>query len=121
MSDFVNEINDFKICCHQNAIKHGFWDDPETPAGLIALMHSELSEALEGIRKPTEQHIRHIDELKSASSKKIPGFSNLEEEFADVIIRILDFAGRYKLHIGEAILAKHEFNKSRPYKHGKEF
>lgn len=75
---------------------------------MIALMHSELSEALEYYRKGNgpSDHIM---------------FSGLEEEFADVIIRILDTAHKMNLHLGAAILAKMNFNESRPYKHGKKF
>lgn len=70
-----------------------------------ALMHSELSEGLEGVRKP-------------GPSDKIPEFTIEEEELADTIIRIMDYAGRFGLRIASAIVAKIEFNKSRGYKHG---
>jgi NTP pyrophosphatase (non-canonical NTP hydrolase) len=69
-------------------------------------MHSELSEALEALR-----HDNPPDD-------KIPNFSGLEAELADVIIRIMDFSAHYNLAIAEAILAKIEFNKTREFKHG---
>jgi len=73
----------------------------------LALIHSELSEALEGHRhgNPPSDHI--------------PKFTAEEEEFADVIIRVLDTARERKLRIGEAVLAKMDFNATRPYKHNK--
>lgn len=39
-------------------------------------------------------------------------------EFADCIIRILDYCGHEGIDIGEAIKIKHEYNKTRPYRHG---
>ena len=76
----------------------------------IALMHSELSEALE--------YLRH----GNPKSDHIPEFSGAEEEFADLIIRVLDFAEYWEYNVGGALIAKVEFNRTRPFKHGnKEF
>jgi hypothetical protein len=73
----------------------------------IARMHSELSEALEAYR------------TGNPPDDKLPQFDSATVEFADVIIRILDFAGRKNMPLMAAILAKMEYNASRPYKHGK--
>lgn len=85
----------------------GFWESDNT-GEKIALMHSELSEALEADRK-------------NLPSDHIEGFSGLEEELADCIIRIFDFAGHHDLRLAEAFTAKVLFNLSRPYKHGKAY
>lgn len=95
--------------CHFTAIEKGWWDDLERNNGeLIALMHSELSEALEGLRKPQQ-------------SDHIPKFTLVEEEMADLLIRVFDFAGARELRLAEALTAKMAYNKTRPYRHGKLF
>lgn len=75
-------------------------------AELIALMHSELSEALEGLR------------YGNNPSDHIPEFSAAEEEFADLIIRMMDMEYTRKWRVAEALIAKIAYNKTRPYKHG---
>jgi hypothetical protein len=69
-------------------------------------MHSELSEALEWAR------------LGNPLDDKCPGYTGLEAELADTIIRILDFAAARDLDVIGAMLVKAEFNKGRPHKHG---
>lgn len=101
------------------ASEKGFWDKPAAmgeaagwieqhqKATKIALVHSELSELLEEIRKP--------------APTQLAGFTNEEEEVADTLIRLLDYAGHYKLDIAGAVAAKMEVNLGRPHKHGKAF
>lgn len=72
----------------------------------VSLIHSELSEALENIR------------TGMGPDDKIPEFSGVEAELADVIIRIMDFAVGCGLRVPEALIAKVEYNRTRTYKHG---
>ncbi len=53
---------------------------------------------------------------------KLPEFLNVEVELADAIIRIMDAAKERDWRVAEAVVAKAEYNKTRPFKHGgKEF
>lgn len=96
---------------YRNADEKGFWKDNPSDGEKIALMHSELSEALETLR----------DENLFAPSEKIPEFTKTEEEFADALIRIIEFGMRRKLRLGRAMIAKMSYNAGRPYKHGRRF
>lgn len=100
-------INILAFEAHKNAVEHGWWEEERSVGEIIALMHSELSEALEYARKNP-----------NAPSDHIPDFTGIEEELADVIIRIFDYAGKEDLRLGEAIFEKMKYNKTRPYKHG---
>lgn len=109
MKEFVDSFNEVAKECHQNSVNHGFWEGEQNSGEKIALMHSELSEALEAIREG------------NPSDKKLPEFTGVETELADAIIRIMDFSVRNNFRVAEALIAKHNYNLSRPYKHGKSF
>lgn len=94
--------------CFEAACKKGFWDSLRNKGEMIALMHSELSEMLEGVRKP------HQDE-------HCPDYTSEEVEAADLLIRLLDYCGGHHLRLSEAFQAKFAYNQSRPYLHGKKF
>jgi NTP pyrophosphatase (non-canonical NTP hydrolase) len=106
-NDFVNNWRRIEEEVHQNARDKGFWkgETGATPTK-IALIHSEVSEALEAWRK------------RNPVSKKIAPHSEFAEELADAVIRIMDLARASNLDLGLAIIEKIRFNKTREYQHG---
>lgn len=101
-------INTLATTIHQANKDKGFWDTPIENGTRIALIHSELSEALEADRK----------KLMDSHLKQRLG---LEVELGDALIRILDMAAGNRQDIGGAIVEKLEYNNLRPYKHGKDY
>jgi NTP pyrophosphatase (non-canonical NTP hydrolase) len=99
--DFAKEI-------HPTNVEKGFWGPPEIMdkyAAKLALIHSEVTEILEALRKSQ-------------------GADKVTEEFADVFIRTFDLYGEL-VDAGEAdpelyrvMTEKLETNKNRPAKHG---
>lgn len=93
--------------CHSRAYNAGWWHDLNTGERLnrnvpemLCLIHSEISEALEGYRK---------DQMDD----KLPHRKMIEVELADAAIRIFDLAGGLGLDIGGAMAEKMEFNANR--------
>ena len=106
---FTKEWNSIAKKVYKNAVNHGFWKEEPNDGERMALIHAEISEALEALREG------------NPSSSKIMEFSNLEEELADAVIRIMDYAFGKDLDIAGAILAKIEYNERREFIHCKTF
>lgn len=92
---------------HRTASDAGWYRDPKTGEEIkrnfgevVALMHSELSEALEADRK-------------GLKDDKLPHRDGREVEFADCILRILDTAAALGLDVAGAIIEKNRYNRQR--------
>ena len=98
---------------HENAVLHGWWEgwkecsESALPEKIL-LVHAELSEAVEEYRDGK------LDTRIGAGGKP-EGFWI---EMADAVIRILDMAGAFGIDLEHLIEMKHQYNKTRPHRHG---
>jgi NTP pyrophosphatase (non-canonical NTP hydrolase) len=139
----VNELNltDWAEEIYEANAAKGFW--PKNPndrniGEALALVHSEVSEALEAHR--SKKHFKGLGtEAEAAHMAKLKNFLTLgdahafeqyfleyqkdtfEDELADVIIRILDLAGGLDIDIQSLVETKLAYNRMRSHKHGKQY
>lgn len=107
----MNSINELVKRAHDNSVKHGFWENEKNFGDVVALMHTELSEAYEEYR-----HNKSYTETYYEDGNKPCG---IPSELADVVIRVFDFCGGAGIDLEEIVLEKMKYNESRPYKHDK--
>ena len=95
---------------HQMAVQKGWWETERNVGEMLALIHSEISEALEEWRTGNP-----IGETYYSEGGKPEGFG---VELADAVIRILDVCERYKIDLAHTIVEKMAYNAKRAYRHG---
>ena len=86
--------NDLAAKAHENAVKHGFWERKLSNEHCLCLVFTEVCEAVEADRKG---NYADYDGYAKMPNKQI-GFeqfikSSVEDELADVAIRLADLAG----------------------------
>lgn len=123
-------ISEIVTRAHDNAVKHGFWDPAPEFGTAIALIHSELSEALEEMRAGNKirpgapvpmLYYSGGGYVATGPTKACTKPEGVAVELADAVIRIADLCGHLGIDLEAAIALKMEYNETRPFKHGKQF
>jgi hypothetical protein len=104
---YAKTIRDLAADIHAGNVAAGWYSNPQTGEPIkrnvpemLCLVHSEVSEAMEGYRK-------------GLMDDKLPHRQMIEVELADAIIRILDLAAYLRLDVGAAIEEKRAYNATR--------
>jgi NTP pyrophosphatase (non-canonical NTP hydrolase) len=108
---------------HALAVSKGWWPRSSSTAPTnipekLALIHSEVSEALEAYRDGdmvTRLQVTGFNQDSETPVMKPVGFPI---ELADVVIRVADLCGHLGIDLEDAIRVKHEYNRTRAYRHG---
>lgn len=109
---YPKSLDDWSDEIHRWAVSKGWWESPRNKGELIALVHSEASEALEEWRMGRIDTWEHVDEL---GVTKPEGFYI---ELADVVIRVMDIFAADGESLETAIRRKMQYNETRAYRHG---
>lgn len=128
-------LNGLALLVHTTATTHGFWEEDRNFGEMLALIHSEVSEALEEHRdgKPPVYTNGHRKVCPARPRKTLfwthsPGECDglckpegTAVELVDALIRILDTLWDLDVDIDEVVASKMLYNASRPFKHGKAY
>lgn len=106
MEEVEKNINELRDICFNESLKNGWHTDSygnlldKNKGEMLSLIHSEISEALEG-------------ERKGLMDSHLPNRPMPEVEMADAVIRIMDYCGRWGYDIGGAVIEKLIYNSQR--------
>lgn len=112
------EINEFAWLVHDLACAKGWYDDETNDSFQVKCnnLHNEVSELHEAWRKGALRD--PCDKVDGMRALGLRPLSCMEEELADIVIRAFDMMVRYKIDPAEVLQIKHQYNCSRPYRHG---
>jgi NTP pyrophosphatase (non-canonical NTP hydrolase) len=107
---------------HTTAIEHGFYADHNDVMTALESGGADMRLLEAADRDFTLSQIAKIasecgEAVCAIQKGKQP--EEVTEELADVVIRILDLCGHMDMPLGDILVRKMEYNKTRPYKHGK--
>lgn len=126
-ASFGDTLEDFQAQIYQVNLDNGWFEDDRTVGDDLALLHSEVSEALEAFRSwglrdvTTEECKKHdhshpiTNEQLDANPCKPEGFGS---ELADVFVRLLDTCQRRGINLRAEVVRKIAYNATRGHRHG---
>lgn len=106
---FISSADTLSGLIFKDNVDRGWWDmgvENRNKAEMLMLMVTELAEACEALRKP---HLK---------DEHLPDEDAVGLELADTVIRIMDYCGAYNIDLGDLIVKKLDYNRTRAYKHG---
>lgn len=99
-------------------VANGWFDDDRTFGEMIALLHSEVSEALEEYRDHGLEDATKGEAVQTANGMIVPKPIGVGSELADVLVRLLDTCERTGIDLEDEFERKLQYNATRGYKHG---
>lgn len=123
-------INELSKEIHEVNKANGFYEEEKNIGEMLALIHSEVSEALESDRKGRYAHYDNETDSTLYLSPIDQDFKEhfeelikdtFEDELADIMIRVMDMAAFKGIDLQAHIKAKIRYNSLREYKHGKKY
>lgn len=120
--EYKQSLNSIAVEAHDNARDHGFYDDIDAAIGYLGQHDQPALTAIvkrDFVLAQLSKVDSEVGEAVQAIQRHDINSSELEEELADVIIRVADLAGFLDVNLGRAVHRKMAVNRSRPRKHGK--
>jgi NTP pyrophosphatase (non-canonical NTP hydrolase) len=105
--DFESSFVELQKEVHRVAKDKGWYDEPRDPMASLMLVVTELAEAAEQLRVDAKPIYREGTK-----------YEGVAVELADAVIRIMDLCQWMHYPLATAILMKHDYNKTRPHRHG---
>jgi len=119
------DVSSFADIIHKRAKEKGFWDTPFNLGEKLMLITSELGEALEADRNDKYADVdlfySEVEHKGLKEAFEISIKDTLEDELADVFIRLLDLAAGLEINIDWHIKKKMEYNRLRSMLHEKKY
>jgi NTP pyrophosphatase (non-canonical NTP hydrolase) len=118
MSKYI--LNELAEDFHALAVYQGWYDIKQTEDEFIERMCNNLHDEISELHEAWRNGLLHspCDKAKKMEELELPILSCLEEEIADMFIRLFDDSCYLGIDLERAIKGKHSYNISRPRRHG---